>query len=161
MAEIKTITEDMEPVWSWTGKWKKNEGNNICLDGSVVTAGDTSKFVQTDSCTDDTQNIFNSWGYQTFLKLDWSVLKKPCIRMTFEKETKASVGDVHLAACKKADGSGKGEEVYSYTDWGGKGIVLSENLLALLKGETPYLSVTFGNGPIVTGIYIYDLGEEK
>ena len=158
-AEIKSVSDDMQPVWSWTGRWKKNEGNNICLDGSVVTAGDISKFVETASVTDESKLVFNNWGYQAFLKFDWASLKKPCIKMTFESETKASVGDVHFGACKEADKSAKGEEVYSYNDWGGKAIVLSDKLLTLLRADRPWLSLTFGNGPVATGIYVYDLGE--
>lgn len=157
-SEIVAIADDAVPVWSWTGRWKKNGGDNIGLDGSVVTAGDISKFVETDSCTDESKNTFNSWGYQTFLNLDWADIKKPCIKVTFETESKESVGDIHLAATSKADGNVKGEEVYSYTDWAGKAIIISDALLELLRGDRPYLSVSFGYEPTVTGIYIYDLG---
>ena len=47
------VPADATPVWSWTGKWKKNDGSNIGLDGNKVTSTDESKFIQKESCTED------------------------------------------------------------------------------------------------------------
>lgn len=152
------ITDQDTPVWSWEGRWAKNDGNNIGLDGNKVTKEDITKFVQTDSCTDESKISFNSWGYQTFLHLDWDSLKKPCIKVTFETDTADAVGKLKLATVDTVNGSGTDEQGYEYDTWAGKGFALSDITIESLK-EKGYLYLTFGNAPIITGIYVYDLGQ--
>lgn len=154
------IPEGVTPVWSWEGLWKKNEGDNVCIDGSIVSEEDPSKFVQTTSCTDESKISFNEWGYQTFLHLDWSTFKNPVIKFTFQEENSLAVGDLVLATTTKVNGSGTDETYYSYNEWGGKGAGLSQKTLESLI-EKGYLYLTFGNGPIVTGIYVYDITPEN
>ena len=152
------LTDKDVPVWTWEGEWAKNDAKNIGLDGNVVKETDVSKFVRTDSCTDATKLEFNEWGYQVFLKMDWSQLKKPCIRVTFKEATADVVGSLALATVKKVNGSGTDEQKYEFDTWNGKGVVLSAETLESLQ-TNPYLYLTFGNAPTVTGIYLYDLGE--
>lgn len=155
---VVDIPQDKEPVWKWEGRWRKNDASNIGLDGEKVTSTDVSKFVQTDFCTDDTKNTFNDWGYQTFMHLDWSQYKQPCLVFTFEDDAADTVGKLELATVKKVNGTSTDNQKYLHEIWNGKGIVLANATLETLQQDRPYLYVTFGNKPIVTGIYVYDLG---
>lgn len=163
VVEASKLTDE-KLVWSWEGQWAKNDAKNIGLDGNVVTGTDVTKFVQTTKCTDESKITFNSWGYQTFLHLDWSKYKNPVIRVTFKadaediKTAEDAIGQLKLATCSKPDaGDQTDEQGYEFKTWYGKGIGLSAATLASLE-QKPCLYLTFGNAPIVTGIYVYDLG---
>lgn len=153
------VPADATPVWSWTGKWKKNDGSNIGLDGNKVASTDESKFIQKESCTDDSKIQFNSWGYQTFLQLDWSQFKKPCIKVTFEDSSEDATGDLMLSTTDKADGSSTDRQNYPNSSWAGKGFILPESMITSLKGSNPVLNLTFGNAPTVTSIAVYEMGQ--
>ncbi len=155
---VVDVPADATPVWKWEGKWAKNDAKNIGLDGNVVTETDVTKFVNTTSCTDETKITFNDWGYQAFLNLDWSSIKRPVIKVTFEEDTEDAVGGLVLATVKKVNGSSSDSQTYEYKTWAGKGIGLSKDTVASLI-EKGYLYLTFGNAPMVTSIYVYDLGE--
>lgn len=157
------IIKGLTPVWKWEGKWKKNDGKNIDLDGvkqtsDIEPANKLSCFVRPESCTDDTKITFNQWGYQTFLKLDWSTIKKPCIKVTFEDNSEDVVGALKLATAAIPDGTAEGEVPFDYANWGGAAVEFPESLMEWLK-TNQYLQLTFGAGPVVTSIQIYDLGE--
>lgn len=152
------IPAGKEPVWSWTGQWKKNDGGNATLDGSTASKEDITQFVKTESCTDESKIDFNSWGYRTHLKFDWSSFKKPCVYVTFKEVSNAAIGNLQLYTTKKVDGAEKNKEIFEFSEHQGKAAVLSEKIFnALKEGTTPYLAITFGNGPVVTGIYVYDM----
>lgn len=149
------ITDADVPVWSWEGTWAKNDGKNIGIDGEVVTKTDVTKFVQTTTCTDESKIGFNDWGYQSFLKVDWSKMKSPCIKIQFKDEVEDTVGKLILATAS-ADGKvGKDEQSYEFATWTGKGVILPKSMVESLK-TSPSLYLTFGNAPVVTGIYVYD-----
>ena len=153
------VPADATPVWSWTGKWKKNDGSNIGLDGNKVTSTDESKFIQKESCTDDAKIQFNSWGYQTFLQLDWNQFKKPCIKVTFEDSSEDATGELMLSTTDKADGSSTDRQNYPNSSWAGKGFIIPESMITSLKGSNPVLNLTFGNAPTVTSIAVYEMGQ--
>ena len=145
-------------VWKWEGLWAKNDGSNIALDGSTVTAGDMSKFIQTTECTDADAAQFNDWGYQLYLKLDWASIKKPAIYVTFQDDSNDAVGTLNLSTTKKKNKSGTDAQSFAHDKWIGKTCVLPGNMITRLQTtEFNFLEVTFGNKPIVTGIYIYDM----
>lgn len=161
----------MTPVWSWTGKWYKNGGDNSVGDNRYEegvehsTGSKESDFIplsETKTTIDGntTELVFNSWGYQSFLKLDLSKYKTPCIAVSFldGTNTEDNVGSLQLATTAKADTSNlQNEYGINYSEWIGKGVVLNSELLDALA-KNPYLMVTFSGKPTVTGIYIYDLG---
>lgn len=157
-AEFVDVAAGTSPVWSWEGQWAKNDGKNIGLDGSQVSSTDESKFIQTETCTDVEKITFNNWGYQTFLNLDWNSITKPCIRVTFEEDTMDKVGNIQLGSVTEANGSATDTQIYEHALWTGKGVVLSESMVTSLQ-EKGWLSLTFGNAPRVTGIYVYDLAQ--
>lgn len=152
------LTGNETPVWSWTGTWQKNDGSSTALDGSHVTAGDVTKFVKTDSCTDDSKISFNEWGYQAFLKMDWSELKNPCIKMTFADDTEDVVGKLDVGTVANITDPCSDNVKYDYSTWAGKGIVFPDTVLTSLKGDNPYMYLTFEKGPVITKIEVFDLG---
>lgn len=152
------IPSDATPLWSWTGTWKKNDGNNIGLDGNKVSETDESKFILKESCTDDSKIEFNNWGYQTFLKFDWSQFKKPCLKFTFENDSEDAIGELILSTTDKSNGSSTDRQNYAHSSWIGKGIIIPESMVTSLQGENPILCVTFGNAPIVKSIEVYEMG---
>lgn len=158
-SEILNVPEEKEPLWSWTGRWRKNAADNIGLDGEKVTSTDMSRFVQTQACTDDSKITFNDWGYQSFLKADLFLnLKKPFIYFTFEEDLATVVGNLELSTSGDDLKGSHNLEKYPYDYWNGRGVALSKELLEGLE-EDGWLNLTFGTKPIVTGIYVYDLGE--
>ena len=176
--EISDIVEldGLTPAWSWTGKWYKNGGDNIVGDdkfeengGTVVTPTEGmteddifKQFVPqstiTPTITDDTTTLtFNSWGYQAFLKLDTSKYKVPVIAFDFLEGTDNEDNVMALKYGVNADGSSSDTPItIDYTKFHGKGVALTE--ASGYSAEKPYICITFGGKPIVTGIYIYDLG---
>lgn len=152
------LTGEETLVWQWEGLWKKNDGSNTGLDGNKVSATDITKFVLTDNCTDESMITFNDWGYQTFMNLDWASIKKPCIKVTFEEDTEDAVGNIQFGTVAKVNGACTDLQAYEYAEWSGKSICLSDAVCAGLESKD-YLHLTFGNAPLVTGIYVYDLGE--
>ncbi len=166
-ADVADVT-GMTPVWSWTGKWYKNSGANTVGDdkflengGTVVdaTMGDTLPLFVPESKVEggDASSIeFNNWGYQAFIKLDVAKYKNPAILFTFLDGTAVedNVGAAQLGNAASAEYSD--ELDFAFDKFNGKAIVLSGDLAP--SESEPYLSVSFGNQPIVTGIYIYDLG---
>ena len=84
--------------------------------------------------------------------------EKPAIAFDFLKDDLDSVGDLTLYSTSKADGSASAEDVVTYDNHIGKAVILSDTLLDDLYFN-PYLGVSFGNGPTVTGIHIYDAAD--
>ena len=74
-----TLPESAKQVFQWKGEWKKNDGSNIGLDGNLVTSSGIEQFIKTESVSENEQITFNDWGYQSFLKLDWSKYKNPVV----------------------------------------------------------------------------------
>lgn len=160
---------DRSPAWSWTGKWYKNGGNNMVGDdrfeeggGTKVLEGGVDKFVPENVATptisgDETTLEFNEWGFQAFLKLDLSKYKKPAIAFSFLEGTdnEELVGIFKGGASETAEYHD--DVTLEYEKFHGKAVVLDESFA--LSAEKPYLSITFGAEPIVTGIAIYELGE--
>lgn len=170
--------EGKTPVWSWTGKWYKNGGDNLVGDdrfqeggGTKVTDDgqtDLTKFFVPESKTeatiagDATAITFDQTGYQAFIKLDLSKYKKPAIRFTFTEDSlnefengQNYVGNVQLGANSSA--TFKEDIAIGYDYFADKAIILGSNLQ--LSADKPYLTIAFTNKPNVTGMYIYDLGE--
>jgi len=161
----------LTPAWSWTGKWYKNNGQNIVGDNRYdeeaehTNGSKESDFIplsETKAAIDgDTTALsFNSWGYQAFLKLDLSKYKRPCIAFDFLEGTNTEeiVGSLQLATSAEAGTSNlQNEYTLPYSKWNGKGITLNGELLDGLA-KNPYLMITFSDKPTVTGIHIYDLG---
>lgn len=152
------LTGNETPVWSWTGQWKKNDGSSTALDGSTVTAGDVTKFVKTDSCTDDSKITFNDWGYQAFLKMDWSDLKTPCLKVTFADDTEDIVGKLDVGTLANITDPCSDNVKYDYSTWAGKGITFPDSVMTSLRGDNPYMYLTFEKGPTITKIEVFDLG---
>ena len=176
--EISDIAEidGMTPVWSWTGKWYKNGGDNTVGDNKFEENGGTV-VVKKDGMTDDdllaqfvpqsevkatiaddaTALTFNTWGYQAFLKIDTSKYKVPVIAFDFLEGTDNEDNVMDFKYGANADSSGSDTSIsVDYAKFHGKGIVLSE--ASGYSVEKPYICITFGGKPIVTGIHIYDLG---
>lgn len=176
--EISDVVDldGLTPAWSWTGKWYKNGGDNLVGDdkfeengGTVVskTEGMTdddllAQFVPQSTVTptiaDDTTALtFNSWGYQAFLKIDTSKYKIPVIAFDFLEGTDNEDNVMALKYGVNADGSSSdAPNTIDYAKFHGKGVALTE--ASGYSAEKPYICITFGGKPIVTGIYIYDLG---
>lgn len=171
--EVGEVPKGKEPVWSWTGKWYKNGGDNIVGDNRYDEGGGTkvlptdedtrSKFVPSSETKatiegDATEIFFNDWGYQAFLKLDLSKYKKPAIGFEFLEGTanEESVGVLQLGATEKAD---KPAEDFSvdYWDINGKIVTISDNIG--LSDGNPWLCISFGGKPTLTAIHVYELGE--
>lgn len=156
------VPADTEPVWSWTGRWKKNLGD-IGLDGNKVEPAPgedvTPNFVQTTDCTNNTQISFNDWGWQTFLSKDiFAGLKKPYLLLTFANDT--NVGTLQLASCATPGGDTYTPLNYTkYEDWAGLCVPLSDDLIEGIK-ENGWMQLTFDGDPTVSKIEIFDLGEE-
>ena len=161
----------LTPAWSWTGKWYKNNGQNIVGDNRYdeeaehTNGSKESDFIplsetKTTIDGDTTALSFNSWGYQSFLKLDLSKYTRPCIAFTFLEgtDTEEIVGSLQLATSAEA-GTSNLQNEYSlpYSQWSGKGVTLNSELLDGLA-KNPYLMITFSDKPTITGIYVYDLG---
>lgn len=161
-AELIDKPSDTNLVWLWVGTWKKNDGNNIDLNGNDVIDDpnvSADNFVRTSGCTDGNKIVFNEWGYQAFLTMDWAGMKKPCLYFTFEEDAPAVVGKLSLGGVAKPnDENLRGVEIYNPSVWSGRGVVLSEAMKDVLE-EEGCLQVTFSNAPMVTGIYLYDLGK--
>lgn len=173
-ADREIVFEDVSgltPVWSWTGKWYKNDGQNIVGDNRYDKEAEYTKgskesdFIplseQKATIDGDTTELsFNSWGYQAFLKIDLSKYKRPCIAFSFMEgtDTEEIVGSLKLATSADAGGSNlQNEYTEAYSKWSGKGVTLNKELLDGLA-KNPYLMITFSDKPTVTGVYIYDLG---
>ena len=161
----------MTPAWSWTGKWYKNNGQNIVGDNRYdeeaehTNGSKEADFIPLSETKatidgDTTALSFNSWGYQSFLKLDLSKYTRPCIAFTFMEgtDTEEIVGSLQLATSAEA-GTSNLQNEYSlpYSQWSGKGVTLNSELLDGLA-KNPYLVITFSDKPTITGIYVYDLG---
>lgn len=161
------------PVWSWSGKWYKNGGDSVVGDdryqeggGTVVDGNDPdkrSKFVPESKITptiegDTTEIFFNEWGYQAFLKLDLSKYKKPAILFKFLENTDndGNVGALQIGATTAADKFVADFSIDFY-NINGKAVVLSDNVG--LSADKPWLSISFGSKPTVTGIEVYEMGE--
>lgn len=156
-----SVPEGAKKVFSWEGSWKKNDGGNIGLDGSVVTSSGIEQFIKTDNISDASQLTFNEWGYQAFFKMDWSKLTNPIVCCTFEEDTEDAVGTIQFATCKKPNGAIKDTVTLEYADWGGKYVSIPGSILKTLQTDAtrPYMYFTFGNAPVVKSITIYDLGK--
>ncbi len=156
-----TIPESAKQVFQWKGEWKKNDGGNIGLDGNLVTSSGIEQFIKTDSISDKEQVTFNDWGYQAFLKLDWSKLKNPVVYCTFKEDTEDAIGTMNFASTKKPNGSIKDTVTLEYKDWGSKYVTIPGSILKTLQTDQTrqYMYFTFGNAPVVTSISVYDLGK--
>ena len=156
----------LQSSWDWTGKWYKNDGSNKVGDdrSETVTQGEVAKFVPESKIErkidgDTTDIVFNSWGYQAFIKLDISKYEKPAIAFDFAVDDEESVGSLTLYSTSEADGSASEEDVVEYENFNGKAVILSDVLVDDLYFNS-YLCVSFGNGPTVTGIHIYDAAKK-
>ncbi len=156
-----TIPESAKQVFQWKGEWKKNDGGNIGLDGNLVTSSGIEQFIKTDSISDKEQVTFNDWGYQAFLKLDWSKLKNPVVYCTFKEDTEDAIGTMNFATTKKPNGSIKDTVTLEYKDWGSKYVTIPGSILKTLQTDQTrqYMYFTFGNAPVITSISVYDLGK--
>lgn len=154
-----TLPESAKQVFQWKGEWKKNDGSNIGLDGNLVTSSGIEQFIKTESVSENEQITFNDWGYQSFLKLDWSKYKNPVVYCTFKEDTADAVGEVQFATTKKINGSIKDTVTLGYSAWNGKYISIPGSILNTLQTDTEkkYMYFTFGNAPVVTSITVYDL----
>ncbi len=160
------------PVWSWTGKWYKNDGSNKIGDdkfeeGGGSTAVDNGnpmeQFVPESNTTatidgDQTEITFNDWGYQVFLKLDLSKYTEPAIAFTFLDGTDNSdnVGGLSAGASESASYPADAISM-PYDTFHGKAVTLAGDLE--LTSEKPWIALTFANAPIVTGIDIYEMAD--
>jgi hypothetical protein len=160
--DVSTLTSS----WDWTGKWYKNSGDNMVGDdrSEKVTEDDETKFVPASEATakdaDDTTEItFNLWGYYAFIKLDMSKYKKPAISFDFLVNDSDTVGKLKLGSATEFTGSTWIDDESAYTNFTTKAVVLSDDMVEDLQTH-PYLMVTFGNKPIVTGIHIYETATE-
>ena len=156
-----TLPESAKQVFQWKGEWKKNDGSNIGLDGNLVTSSGIEQFIKTESVSENEQITFNDWGYQSFLKLDWSKYKNPVVYCTFKEDTADAVGEVQFATTKKINGSIKDTVTLDYEAWNGKYVSIPGSILNTLQTDTErkYMYFTFGNAPVVTSITVYNLGE--
>lgn len=156
------------PVWSWTGRWYKNDGNNMVGDDKFEDGGGTKavkggeEFVPVSnteaSIEGDTTAIeFNEWGYQAFIKFDVSKYKEPAIAFTFLDGTDILDNVGGFSGDVSSEAKYSGEVVMDYEKFHGKAITLSAGLE--LSEENPWLAITFANAPIVTGIYIYEMAD--
>lgn len=169
--EISDVVDldGLTPAWSWTGKWYKNGGDNIVGDdkfeengGTVVITENLSAFVPesnvTSTIADDITSIsFNNWGYQAFLKVDVSKYKLPAISFDFLEGTDTEdnvMAFVYGAASK--DQTFANDVTVDYAEYHGKAVVLTE--ACGFSKDKPYICISFGGKPIVTGIHLYDLG---
>lgn len=152
------IDADAVPVWTWTGTWAKNDGTNIGIDGNAVTKEEPEKFVQTTESTDESMITFNSWGYQSFLELDWSKISKPCLKITFEVDNEDKVGSLIIGTMDAEKTISKDQQTFEYSLWGGKGIIIPDTMIDALK-TNPVMYLTFGNAPVITKIEVYDMGK--
>ena len=168
--ETVKIPNNLNFVWSWTGKWYKNGGDSIVGDDKFIEGGGTqvpsteknprSKFVPSSQTTsaidgDATEIFFGAWGYQTFLKVDLSKYRKPAIAFDFLEGTnnEKNVGDLEIGATTEADKHATDFSV-DYWSLNGKMVILSDNIG--LSSEKPWLCITFNSQPIVTAIRIYE-----
>ena len=137
----------------------KVNGSNIGLDGNLVTSSGIEQFIKTESVSENEQITFNDWGYQSFLKLDWSKYKNPVVYCTFKEDTADAVGEVQFATTKKINGSIKDTVTLDYSAWNGKYVSIPGSILNTLQTDTEkkYMYFTFGNAPVVTSITVYDL----
>ena len=151
-----------EPIFSWEGKWYKNGGNGMVGDDKS-TVGKEGDFVITTSCSSPDSIAFNSWGYQSFINLNWSELKNPHIRFEFagdpgDAESNTSAGALTLAAADQPDGNPYLSVTIDYADYACTDSVKKAVAVPSLVGANFYqwLYITFADQPIVTGIYVYD-----
>ncbi|MCR5587980.1 MAG: glycoside hydrolase family 5 protein [Lachnospiraceae bacterium] len=160
--------ENLTLKWSWEGTWCKNdgqnytgvdrvkdeEGKNWISGGEKVTATDLSKWVTTTSCTDESQIVFNDWGYVTLLNLDWSQFNEPYIIAEFINEDKGNtIGNYEFGTQDAVDSQPNDIQKVEYDTFRGKCVNIP---IASLKGGKPYLYFTFTNCPIFTSIKVYD-----
>lgn len=154
------------PVWSWTGIWYKNGGDNMIgsdrYEDKGGTAAASGQFVTGSTTTptiagDATEITFNDWGYHAYIKLDRSKYKNPAIRFEFAEESLAdieeNIGDAQLGINSKPDFVNTTS--VDFKDLIGKAVKLQGDLE--LTDNDPYLTISFANKPNVIGIYIYDL----
>lgn len=176
--EISDVVDidGMEPAWSWTGKWYKNGGDNIVGDDKFEENGGT-RVDKTDGMTDEdllakfipesnvnatiaddaTAINFNTWGYQAFLKIDVSKYKLPAISFDFLEGTDNEDNVMGFVYGATSDGSFANDVTVSYEKYHGKAVVITD--ACGYSAEKPYICISFGGKPIVTGIHIYELGE--
>lgn len=175
-SDIQDVT-GKTPVWSWTGKWYKNGGDDVVGDDRyaedggtkvIIQEGDTeaqirAKFVPESKVTptiagDATEIRFDMTGYQAFLKLDLSKYKRPAIKFTFADgipEPEENIGYAQLGT--NSEPSFRETSSVDYEKFNGKAIELSDSLKP--TSAKPWLSISFHSKPTVTGIEIYDLGQ--
>ncbi len=143
-------------IFSWTGKWYKNGGDNLVGDdrSEKVESEDVSKFIITESCSDEEAFLPNSWGYRVHLKLDWNKYENPYVFCTFaDGQDFFAVGDMELGTVNKLNGTPTDTVVVPYADH----TVNAVNLPVANLLQNGYLVLTFKNKPTVTGIYVYDV----
>lgn len=164
--EVVDVT-GMTPAWSWTGKWYKNDGKNTIGDNKFEEGGGSTggvgEFVVDSKSEatidgDATEIAFNDWGYQAFLKLDITKYKNPAVAFTFLDGTDNLDNVGSFSGCVTEDANFTGDAIsIDYDKHHGKAITLSGQF-ELTEGM-PWFAFTFGNAPIVTGIYVYEMGE--
>ena len=171
--ETVRISEDKQPVWSWSGKWYKNDGTSVVGDDRYTEGGGTkvtgtegdlrSLFVpQSEIKTtlegDATELFFNEWGYQAFLKLDLSKYQKPAIAFKFMEGTANDgiVGAFSFGASSKAD-KFVSDFLVDYWDFNDKAVVIDDTVG--LSADKPWFSFSFANNPTITEIRVYDMGK--
>ena len=79
---------------------------------------------------------FNDWGYQSFLKLDWSKYKTPVVYCIFKEDTVDAVGEVQFVTTKKINGSIKDTVTLDYEAWNGKYVSIPGSILNTLQTDT-------------------------
>ena len=172
-----TDVSGKEPVWRWTGKWYKNGGDFIVGDDRHTPNGGTDVSAEKDTLQyfvpesninatidgDKTSIVFDSAGYQAFLKVDMSKYKKPAVKFTFSESSleifeddENFVGRLQLGATKEAY-SFKETVGLAYDSFSDRGILLQDELA--LDDTNPYLSIAFSNKPTITRIDIYEMGK--
>ena len=163
---------NMTPAWSWTGKWYKNDGTSTVGDDrhngggtTVIDDGNTDitklfvpeSNVKSTIDGDKTSIAFNEWGYQAFLNIDLTKYKNPVVAVTFDPSGNGEEGPGDFKGCLGEDATYQEDVSIAYDMYNGKGIILSR--VFDMYTYTDNLNFTFGNGPTVTGIYLYELGE--
>lgn len=89
--------------------------------------------------------------------IDTSKYKIPVIAFDFLEGTDNEDNVMALKYGVNADDSSSdAPNTIDYAKFHGKGVALTE--ASGYSAEKPYICITFGGKPIVTGIHIYDLG---
>lgn len=173
VSKVVTDIPSTSPVWSWKGIWYKNGGDDAIgsdrySENNTTTGSKVEDFVPVSKCIptvdgDTTEVKFDPTGYQMFIKLDYTKYTNPYLVVKFADETldpanfnkkgEDNVGHIQLGT--------SATPVFDDTldidlkDFNGKAIKLNDGGVTV-DDETPWLSLSFSQGPTVTGVYVYD-----